>query len=616
MRSHTARAGRTVLCAITALLGSAVLAVPAPAQAGPPPDDNQRVTVGIQTSTATGADNRGHFIYSAPPSGVIRDYVAVANHSLKKVTVRLLSRDATSTSEAPFVPQESAADPVDVGSWIALEKTTVTLKPRTQTIIPFVLGVPESATPGDHVGAIMLSLLAHEPTKPGVYVEHRVGVRVYLRVDGQLTPELAVTDVSGDWDGGWAMSGRGTTTVTYTVRNTGNVRLGADQLVQVSRSLGLAGLSAEPTSIAEILPGGSMVVHATFPAALGSGSMETRVTVTPKPVTLDSVSDLVVVGSTMTISAWPWALVLEIIAVLLLLSGGFLFWRWRRARARRPLANPPQESAKVPALMRAGLAVAAGLFVALGFGAVAAPATADDPEVWKATVSPSEGIANSPLSIQTSGGCPPPATNVIGNVFGAGFPKEGGIAISNTEAGVRGDGPFEEPIGEALINLLASQGQGGRLSGVYTLVLSCIEAGSPIDASFGDYVVQVKFDVPDHWKALPPVSQAPGPNALVPVSGQPTEGGGLNPADPSATAGSQPGSPDATATPGASNEPTAGTPQSAADRAAQLSGAGATAPGTSSRHASPVLLFGGLGLALVVVLYLAWPRLRSLVTKS
>ena len=612
MRSHTARAGSITRYFVPALLASAVLALPAPAHTASPPDD-KRVTVGIQTATASGADDRGHFIYSAPPSGVIRDYVAVANHSLKKVTVRLLSRDATSTSEAPFVPQESADDPVDVGSWIALEKTTVTLKPRTQTIIPFVLGVPESATPGDHVGAIMLSLLAHELTKPGVYVEHRVGVRVYLRVDGQLTPELTVTDVSGDWDGGWSMNGRGTTTVSYTLRNTGNVRLGADQVVQVSRPLALSAVTAEPTSIPEILPGGSMVVRATFPSVLGAGQMDAKVTVTPRPATLDSVSGLVVVGSSIAIPAWPWLLILETLVVLLLLSSSFLSWRWRRARRRRPLADPPQRSAKVPALTRGVISI--GL-AALGVLGPVGPTHADDPEVWKATVSPAEGIANSPLTIQTSGGCPPPATNVIGNIFGAGFPKEGGVAIGNTEAGVRGDGPFEEPIGEALISLLASQGQGGQLSGIYTLVLSCIEPGSPIDASFGDYVVKVKFDNPNHWRALPPVSREPGPVAPVPVAGQPSEGGGLGAADSSASAGSQPGSPDSAATPSGADDPSAGSPQSAAERAAELSGAGATTADTTSSGSDRLLLFGGLALALAVGLYLAWPRLRSLMTKS
>ena len=623
MRWNTARGGRITRYALTALLGSAALSLTAPAHAAPAPlADGHRVTVGIQTATASGADNRGHFVYSAPPTGVIRDYVAVANHSLKKVKVRLLSRDATSTSEAPFVPQESADDPVDVGSWIALGKTTLTLKPRTQTLVPFVLGVPESATPGDHVGAIMVSLLAHEPAKPGVYVEHRVGVRVYLRVDGQLEPRLAVTDLSGDWDGAGSVTGRGNTTVSYTLTNTGNVRLGADQLVELSRPLGLTGLSAEPTSIPEILPGGSLVVRATFPSAAGAGPMDASVTVTPMAVTQDSVGGLVATTSSVTISAWPGLLLGEILAVLLLLLiGGFLSARFRRTRRRRRDLEPPRESARVPALLRTGLAVGAGLFVAVGLGPVAA-AEADDPQVWKATVEPKEGIANSPLTIRTSGGCPPPATNVIGNVFGQGFPEEGGVAIGNTEAGVRGDGPFEEPIGESLINLLASQGHGGQLSGVYRLVLSCIEAGSPIDASFGDYVVRVKFDTPDHWRALPPVSQEPGPNALVPVTGQPSEGGGLSPtAAPGGTGGT--GSPTGGADPGSTGAsgppaPESERAQDPAARAAELNGASdsAAASSTPGRGPDPVLLYVGLAVLLAVVVHLAWPRVRSLWSKS
>ena len=344
---------RICVAATLALLG-ALLATAPPASADE--ENKDRVTVGVRTATAQGGDERGHYFLAAPPSGVIVDYLAVMNYSTRAVDVRLLPRDASSTTDSSFTVQASGEKATDVGSWITMDKETLRLKPRSQTIVPFELNVPAGATPGDHVGAIVVSLLARQPDAQGggVLVDHRVGVRMYLRVPGKLEPKLEVSDLTATWDGAWSPTGRGTTTVSYVVRNTGNVRLGAEQQLALTRSLGLGRITREQADIEEILPGGSIAVRAEVDGVLSLGDLDAEVRLTPVPVTDDV--DVERLPSTTTraeATAWPWLLIIEVLALLLIVTaGGFDVRRRRRRRRapsrRRPRPNPPSQPRRAP----------------------------------------------------------------------------------------------------------------------------------------------------------------------------------------------------------------------------------------------------------------------------
>ncbi|GAA1816749.1 hypothetical protein [Nesterenkonia flava] len=78
----------------------------------------------------------------------------------------------------------------------------------------------------------------------GVGMESRVGVRVHLRVAGDLVPTLAVTGLETRYEGSWNPFTPGTLYVDYRVENTGNVRLGSESTAVGSHVLGIGERSA------------------------------------------------------------------------------------------------------------------------------------------------------------------------------------------------------------------------------------------------------------------------------------------------------------------------------------------------------------------------------------
>lgn len=310
------------------------------------PPSSSAVTVGIRTAGQDGPDDRGRYDEEIAPRGVRQDYVALYNYSLRPVTVRLLARDATSSAGSSFEVQPSADEPTGVGSWIAIQRPVVRMQPQSQTLVPFQIGVPYNASPGDHAGAIVASLLVHPDAHDGqVVADRRVGLRVYLRVPGALRPELTIKHLTSTFDGSWNSFGYGRTTVDYTLRNTGNVTLSADQVVQLASSRGLFPEQMRPDPAEQVLPGGEVVVHTVSPRMFAVGKLATTVTATPR----SDQTGLVLRPTTARVVQWvvPWAsLVTFGTATAALMLALRLFQRWHRRRP--PKIKDPAHRRKGP----------------------------------------------------------------------------------------------------------------------------------------------------------------------------------------------------------------------------------------------------------------------------
>jgi hypothetical protein len=218
-----------------------------------------------QSSDPSQPSERPFFTYSAVPGQVIHDAVTLYNYSNVPLTFRLYATDAFNNAEGGFDVLPGDKKPKDVGTWITVEQESIALPAKREARVPVTVHIPADASPGDHAGAVLASSVATGTGPDGkfVNVDRRTGARVYVRVAGLLTPQLAITKVSHTYHPALnPFSGR--TDVTYRIENHGNVRLAGKHRVSVSGLLGLGRKQGRFSPVPELLPGQGFDVKASF----------------------------------------------------------------------------------------------------------------------------------------------------------------------------------------------------------------------------------------------------------------------------------------------------------------------------------------------------------------
>lgn len=250
VRTTTRRAARcsAVLAALVVTLGTAVAgpsaaaaqaaapmvvpaavpaappaAVPAAVSAAAPTDD---VTWGVRTATNEQGTERENFRYTVDPGAKVSDELIVTNHGEGTLMLDVYAADGYTTTTGQLdvltrddgnaaadeagsddassdgaASDEAASDEtgsVNVGAWLDPAVGQVRLAPGKSADIPFTLQVPDDATPGDYAGAILTSRTV-TADEAGLDYETRSGIRVYLRVAGDLEPSLTVTDADVEY---------------------------------------------------------------------------------------------------------------------------------------------------------------------------------------------------------------------------------------------------------------------------------------------------------------------------------------------------------------------------------------------------------------------------------
>jgi hypothetical protein len=250
------------------------------------------------------------------------------------VTFKVYAVDGVTTSSGDIGLAQAKTKPVDIGVMVHVSHPSVTVPPHARVNEQFTVDVPHNATPGDHVGGIIASIT--EALNGGkVAREDRVGVAMYLRVHGPLHPLLNIESVSTTgYHGTPNPFGGGSTSVSYTVHNTGNVRLSADQAVSVTGLFGIPLATVHPTSPAELLPGGSVRVTARLNGVFPLAPLGLHVKVTPKPVpgSPKPTVPLTPKEYSVGLTAMPWT---QLVLLVVLIACGAGLYRWLRGRRRR-----------------------------------------------------------------------------------------------------------------------------------------------------------------------------------------------------------------------------------------------------------------------------------------
>lgn len=328
--------------AALALLG--VLLLPL-AGAGPaaatPGDTSGRATFGVRPTGKTGPDDRPTFAYAATPGGVFTDQVEISNAGTRPLTLKVYANDAFTPRTGGFDLLAAARPADDAGSWVKVSRAAVTVPARSRVVVPFTLRVPATATPGDHSAGIVASLskIGSDTKGNRVTVDQRVGARIYLRVSGALEPRLTVEGLTAAFHPNPNPFGTGRTTLTYRVRNTGNVRLGARQAVTVRTLWGSDRTAQGVADVPEILPGDAVDMTAQVRGALPAIWLTGSVHADPLAQPGDEKLSLAAVTREHGFWAMSWTWVAIIGGLILLFAGVFGLRRWRRRSSSTVVAD-------------------------------------------------------------------------------------------------------------------------------------------------------------------------------------------------------------------------------------------------------------------------------------
>ncbi|MFV0309866.1 MAG: DUF916 domain-containing protein [Desertimonas sp.] len=372
--------------------------VPDPAAAAAPPDTGPGAPADPSVSSAEPApvaeasglvwsvqpaggqsSGRAFLVHDVEPGTRVTDAIWVDNLSSEAVTLDIYAADAFNTDDGALDVGTGREPASEVGLWTRPEVAVVTIEPGTRVESPVVIDVPLNATPGDHAGGIVASMITRRVDESGaaVELETRVGVRVYLRVDGELAPSLTVTDMRMDWSVGLDPTD-GSLTVAYTVRNDGNVRLGAEQYLEVLGPFDWLLGQPELAVLDEILPGSEVrqeVSLSGLPAAVRA-----KVDVTLLP--FDTSGSLPTAAEPVTITSSVWAVPWTLLALLAIVVAVVAEWRRRGTRRAGGGATDP------------------------GAADAATSDTAGTAEVDGGDLTPANGVAEAAALARTEGGGP------------------------------------------------------------------------------------------------------------------------------------------------------------------------------------------------------------------
>ncbi|MER6011808.1 WxL protein peptidoglycan domain-containing protein [Streptomyces bluensis] len=333
--ARAVRAASLVLLAALGVLGAA---------AGPATAADGDVSWTVATASNDFGSARQNYSYTLNPGARLTDGLVVANHGTTPLHLAVYTADGFTTEAGSLDLVRKDAKSTRVGAWAHADRPDVTVRPGRSAEVPFTLAVPDDARPGDYMGGIVTSL-----TRPG-QAEQRLGIRIRLRVGGELRPTLAVENLRVRYDGTLNPFGKGEATVTYTIRNTGNAILTARQAVSLSSPFGRPHAEAGKTDDSPpLLPGDTWKVS--VPVRDVAPALRTTGTVTLTPLLTDTSGSIAPLAATETTThTWtiPWVLLLLLLVVL---CGVIVAIRWafRRRSSVRAAARDPEA---VPRLHR------------------------------------------------------------------------------------------------------------------------------------------------------------------------------------------------------------------------------------------------------------------------
>lgn len=327
------------LVALAAPAGASGTSVPSGASgsSGGPDQPETAQSWLISPATEEGVvDGRPFFTYTVDPGDTVTDYLRVKSLADVTQVLTLYPSQAGNAANGDLVLADREAAPEDLSAWTSLDVQALELPPDGEQLVRFDIQVPADAEPGDYTQGIVTSQTQQVEQDDGqlVNLDSRLAARVYVRVNGDLAPQVEFTGLTDTYERAW-WNPFGTAELSYSVRNTGNVRLRATDAVTAEGPFGIdLGGPASGPEILDLLPGSEVVSQPVeIPRVLALLQLTQTVELSPYAVNQgDLPIPPVEASSTVRAVYWP---------AVVLLALGLLVWvvRWRRRRRLLALAT-------------------------------------------------------------------------------------------------------------------------------------------------------------------------------------------------------------------------------------------------------------------------------------
>jgi hypothetical protein len=312
-------AARLAAPALALLVLAGVVAAPAPAARAADGD----VTWSVRTAANEFGSDRTSYHYTINPGSRVDDAIVVTNGGTEALDLAVYAADGFTTSSGQLDLLAGDRKSKAVGAWTTASGDHVVVQPGASTEVPFSVVIPKNASPGDYAGGIVTSRVTPDASKQ-VNVDQRLGIRISLRVTGDLAPALAVEDEHVDFSGGFAPFAGGDATLRYTLHNTGNAVISARQTERMTGPFGwFAAATPKSAQPPQLLPGEKWTVRVPFTSVAAAFVAVGSTTVTPIVTDASgSTSALEPIAASAAAPAmpWTWLIVVLVLAALVVLA--------------------------------------------------------------------------------------------------------------------------------------------------------------------------------------------------------------------------------------------------------------------------------------------------------
>jgi hypothetical protein len=193
-----AAAGTLALACVQGAGVAGAATVPSPPTTG---GANTNFQFSAEPYAAPGSQQRSYLAYELQPGHHLLDQIVILNKSAAPESFLVYPEDATNipgTGGFGFQSRTQMHNTA-IGLWTTVGTTSLTVPSGKEVVVTFEVAVPANATPGDHVGAVVVEELhsaAQQHSRLGLNEVLRIAVPMYVHVVGNVHPGLTIESIT------------------------------------------------------------------------------------------------------------------------------------------------------------------------------------------------------------------------------------------------------------------------------------------------------------------------------------------------------------------------------------------------------------------------------------